>query len=230
MNLALNPFGKGKKPESVDTIEEVVDEAVDEVYKKFFGSNFCNTVIYDVSEYKKLNLPALRPSQIQMFLDSLKASWLYQNAVVGNFVSRLLQQSYEAGNDDFNLDLMFPMTDLLNRVDVPLSLTVYGNVITLGHMCKGVEVEVNGNVLVSIGSDCKDSKFFVYGDVKSSGCGSNNCIYYITGNVEEMYGFLTGEKCIYYVNYEVYKRHIDEVPWSVRLHNFLFEGNEVNIR
>ncbi|MBW3015905.1 hypothetical protein KY330_05780 [Candidatus Woesearchaeota archaeon] len=227
MNLALNPFDKGKRPELVEEVKIELDEAVEEAYK-----------IYDKLDKRKLNpiadyndvvfgVPTLSPAQIQLFLNKIESVWDYRHCITSYFLSELMQKSYESGFDDFALDIKYPfLRAFMESITVPLSAKIYGDLFALGNKCNGVKVEMYGNVSNGVGSKCTDSKFVVHGDIAYCGLDSKNCTYYIDGNVTTGDLYLMGKQCTFFLNPESYNKFIKQ-PWASRFLFRLFLKNKV---
>lgn len=101
MNLALNPFEKGRKPELVDEVEvsKELEEQVEDMFKiyKVFRVmvKFCNGSMKRIYEYTCCldDLVVLPPLGIYLLSNKMQDH--------GEFLTRLIQMSYDAGYNDF---------------------------------------------------------------------------------------------------------------------------------
>lgn len=199
----LNDLLEGHVAQDVDKVREVevVREPLkfnnNEILLDYVDSlNDCRTVLAFMREVKGV----LTPEQINQFL---QATTLFQDHVnyvdnTGVFVSKLIQNSCNAGYNDFVLNIP-RMNKKLNHLGSNLSgyysdnlrITVNGN---LGDSCfKYIErctLTINGDV----GDDCIES--MVSSEIVLNGNGGRSCGTYervgvdltVNGNVGEFFG------------------------------------------
>lgn len=109
MHLALNPFGKGKKPEVVDEVKVEIDEMVERMFEKcrrWYNRSYAIPDSLLVDEWAdKLDLDVLTPGQIDLVLQKVKNSGSFTGPrdATGLFLSKLIRESYLAGHTEFNL-------------------------------------------------------------------------------------------------------------------------------
>lgn len=186
MNLALNPFDAGKKPESIDEI--LLDERVKETVEHFRSLDFSKiqTIIAAKRKLRKLTLPVLEPILIDIVYQSIKSEEFDTT-----YVSSLINTSYKHGNNDFiltayggdHLGALLSGTKK-NR----LRLKVDGDVgFGFGMRSRFCDFTVEGDGAELFGSDAYCCNFKAGNLLYQCGNKSKKCTFHV-GNVGEMCG------------------------------------------
>jgi hypothetical protein len=150
--------------------------------------------IYVSSDFvKKDNIKLIStPNEINNFL---KASLIFQDhrlyPLLGEYASRLIQNSYQVGCNDFYIDLTkheieFFGRKLIGESDRPLNLYVNGNLgVSFGISCEYVNVAVGGNCEPSPFNRAKNSTLAIDGDLSGSFIGScsHNLNIFVSGKI-----------------------------------------------
>ena len=143
----------------------------------------------------------LTPEEINSFLQQTipYEQHYYYKERTGDMVSKLIQNSYDAGHNNFKLN-----TKALKEVDAialgligqkenPINILVQGN---LGNICgnniSDTIMKVEGSVGVYFGQDAEDSILEVHGNADENlGYSSKNTSFLVTGYVVEKFGIGT---------------------------------------
>lgn len=158
MNIALNPFDKGRKPEHIDDV--VMDTTVKDAVDYFRSLNFSK--VDDVNDaYKKLRrleLQVLEPSLIDVVYQNIR-----KEEFGSSYVSALINTSFRAGNNDFMLTTCsdeLVATHLRGLKRRRLKLNVHGDV-GFGFALKAryCDFVVEGNGGDYLGGESKDCVF-----------------------------------------------------------------------
>lgn len=184
MNLALNPFGKGKRPETVDDVKlcEELEGQVNEmfkVYKVFSTIAHCEGSGYDV-KYKwavNLDLVALPPPALYILSKKMDDH--------GEFLSRLIQVSYDNGYNDFIVHGFNCLGVMLKgRQDRYLNVTVKGNAgIFLGADIEYCDFTVEGSTSYGFAKRAYRSRFVVEANVENGLGGAESCSAEVLGDI-----------------------------------------------
>lgn len=171
MNLALNPFGKGKRPEKVDNIDCGLDEVLQECFKFYKGVCFGNhdvAYVYDVLERTK-HIPVLNPNHIDIFLQMIlkEVDTLFvEDLYTGLILTKLIESSHKEGNNDFYLHtgesrIMFIGYKLVGRPR--LKLYIEGNAWhRMAEASENVDYVVTGDIGNSTCYKAKNCSFRLY--------------------------------------------------------------------
>jgi hypothetical protein len=100
----IDPFAgrKAKQPEVIEDAKATIDEVVNTLFKLFGG---CEEYRGD-DYHKALNRNVPKPIQIDLLLQKIKKErdWNIANEMGCNwYLSMLIQMSYDAGHNDFEL-------------------------------------------------------------------------------------------------------------------------------
>lgn len=190
----VDPFRRkagGNSPELVDDLKIEKDELVERVFEIYHNLNFSASWFKQATSISQLDLKVLNPAQIDVVLreildDELRRS----NEVTGRFLSRLIQDSYNAGYNNFVLTtgdtaieyLCYKLEGASNR---ELEVRVNGSAgINCGFNSKHISVTVQGNVGVDSGSHSYSSTFAIEGNAASwCGAHSYSSTFSIEGNM-----------------------------------------------
>ncbi|MBW3015903.1 hypothetical protein KY330_05770 [Candidatus Woesearchaeota archaeon] len=209
MNLALNPFGKGKKPEKVEDVklDESLLEELTLHYLKFQEEFiFIDEVpVEKIMKYHifKEPLKVLKPGEIDLFLQKMDD---FKPDIFGLYLNRLIQKSYDNGNNDFCFQYTNYVEHFCSYLDGKrknkLRIKAYGDIDCYDGMSglHDCEVEVFGRVASLFGVMGKHSLFKVHGSAGTElGCNSEHCVYHIDGTVDALFG-LFAKKCTFRFN------------------------------
>lgn len=127
----------------------------------------------------------LTPAEINAFLHGTIQYEDHHNYLfhTGYIISRLLQNSYTAGYNNFRLDMIHPFCSIASEIqgtpEKPLTLTLFGDV---GDDCGGSSKNIAVTVHGSVGEECfngsEDSSFMLYGTVGILFAhGAKNCTF-----------------------------------------------------
>ncbi|GAG50666.1 unnamed protein product, partial [marine sediment metagenome] len=171
--LALNPFSKreGKEPEKEKKVELEVDETVERIFEGY-------KKLRDTREYNELKegtskLEVLKPAQIDKLLQWIRSETprdKVENWITGDFLTGIIQDSYDAGYNDFVLttadtEINEMGNGLEGTEENPIKLDIKG---IAGYRCgdnsKNSEFNIEGNVEGNCGSKSKNSTFNIKGD------------------------------------------------------------------
>lgn len=180
MNLALNPFDKGRKPEKIEEI--VVTDNVKkfmEMYKEWRRVVNCfPSKAYDYSVGQLLveyDVPVYSPGELTILskvMTSIGDTW------AGTLLSCMMNRAVKEGHKDFYLIIE-------NPVD---------------HLCavRNANVEVIGNVGKYFGSNCRESRITLRGDAGIYFANDASLTeFYVEGSISEYFG--------YFANYNTFE-------------------------
>jgi len=143
--MEINPFESQKSekgPEGENKVEFEKDELVEktlEKYSKLLPSThtLLGTFLFDLFAYRlrKTKKPCLTPAQIAIFLhEAIRTSTKQkiENAVTGIYLSGLIQESYNKGNNNFFLNTQdgkidFLGSDIIGEPSRPVKILITGN-------------------------------------------------------------------------------------------------------
>lgn len=185
-NMTINPFdGKpGKLPEVANEIEVEQDSLVYRTLKEYPLAKSCcemkagSKPIHELYEtVSELELEVLSPGQIDLVLQGLlRSEGRPFDTVASLFVNRLIQNSYDAGHNDFVLTLDDAEVPLLgdmlkgsSRRELQLKIIGHAGIWCGSHSEYG-SFTIEGDVENWCGSDAKNSRFLVKGSA-GYGCG-----------------------------------------------------------
>ena len=203
---------RGYEAQEVRDVSPMVIVAVDPIscvlaqYETFLG-RFTDIEAYYIFEFtkyervdKRLDLTdltdILTPEQINIFLQSTIA---YENRkgynkFTGIFITKLLQNSYDAGHNEFELrvssatDMHYVGVTLLGTEDRLFSVSINGNGgMFFGREARYCQFTVNGNVGWYCGYRANNSYFTINGDSKSNaGAQATNSTFFIQGSGQNL--------------------------------------------
>src|SRR3989344_3147907 len=190
--MAVNPFSKSGDLREPDDVEEVKlgDTFVEKAIKSYKNIDFderdFDKIDKQISSLEKI---VLNPNQINVFLQVIIEKESKQKIMhwgTGLYLSKLIQDSYNAGNNDFTL----------NTGDTQINC--------LGYKIKGskkkqiIQIKINGNVGNWCGLNTQNSTFNIKGNVGDE-CGkkARHSTFTIEGDV--------GGSCGDLVKYSVFK-------------------------
>lgn len=204
MNLALNPFDKGRKPEVVQEIklEEHVLKKTLESYNTYCDMKWRKWINDKTAPYKggwvlrddhewferQLKLEVLTPSQINDFLQYLKSVHSVEEVTSEQttvFLNRLILDSYNKGNRIFRLETKgYPLESLGYHIFYSYQQFNFKTLIdkALGRRALDIIVDDIGR---GCGNFCKDIGFTVLGDAGGyMGRDAHRCTFKLFGKVE----------------------------------------------
>ncbi|MBW3015904.1 hypothetical protein KY330_05775 [Candidatus Woesearchaeota archaeon] len=191
MNLALNPFDKGKKPEKLDEVElkdETLEGAIN-VFNNLVGLNHSIPVRNIVYCIRNCGLGVLSPSQIMLFHDYVKNNHpkYVVDGITGVVLTEYIKMSYDAGYREFELDAgEFRLWHLAHDMKYP----------------EKYKITVNGDIRDSFKA-CENGIFIVNGDVMNRSFSAlQNCYCEVNGNIEYL-GSIMSEDCTFVFNGEL---------------------------
>jgi len=195
-NTQINPFAnkrKGRIPDELQEVEFGRDKALERILKVY-------QQIDSDDEYKKrqrvlsrLKRKILTPSQIDIFLQKIIDKTTFEkinSQLTGEFLSRLIQYSYNKGYNGFVLhaqDTQIPNLgyELKGRDENRLEVCIkgYGGY-HCGQQSKQSIFTIEGDVGQNCGDNSEQSTFNIEGDAKRE-CGyqSKQSTFHIGGNV-----------------------------------------------
>ena len=192
VNAAINPLEgeASKQPELERKVEYIIDDAVKSVLEKYAKLAPSPTFGEYQTQIFGLELLVLTPTQINIALQHIIQTTPKEDAesfVTGLFLTRLIQDSYQQGNETF----------LLNTQDTQISNLAYRLEAT------NLKLTIKGNLGYSCGSESKGCSYIFESDAKDNcGFNSRDCTYVIKGNVGYSCGELS-KGCSYTVEGDV---------------------------
>lgn len=196
--VELNPLAEKRVVRESEIVENVSFESkeyISDVLGKYCPVDFSifgglGSPLRWVPELKRETFRVLEPADIDLVLQALIISQpkhVLEDHYTGHFISKLLQASYDAGNNDFVLTTGdFNIRDLGGKLkgkkDNPLRLIIEGNCgYGFGHWSEFCDYLVNGNAQQFFGEINSDSRFTIHGTVGSRpGEYSDNCLFETT--------------------------------------------------
>jgi formylmethanofuran dehydrogenase subunit C len=203
--LNLDPFGKGRKaaPDSVQKVEQKVDELVESAYKKYLN-------LPDIDYFDKESRPlskkviikydiVLCPSQIELLLERIIGDNPIGKAKdwsTGLFLSTLIQNSYTYGlynsftliTGDFGIDgIGYRLRGTKNN---RIALAVYGDVgYACGELAENFDLNIQGDAGEWCGEHAEHSNVNIQGNA-NGGCGwdAKHSSFKIQGNAGDWCG------------------------------------------
>jgi hypothetical protein len=206
MNCQAVEVKKGKKGiedvlgshsgQAVDVVRQIQADgwgkAVVEAYEALLNRRYIQYTLVD-NEPMIDATHVLRPEEIELFL---QASVKHENhpkhmSRIGIFVSRLVQNSYDAGHNGFhfNTDATSDAENfccyLHGSEDKPLRITITGDA---GHLCGGysshLHLTIHGNTAEYCGASTSHSRVLIKGNA-GVGCGGNSkdSVFIINGKM-----------------------------------------------
>jgi len=228
MKLALNPF-KGKKPgkkaEQEQKIEFELDEKVERVLEQYMQIPFSH--YYSIEDHgintkiNSLDYETLRPAQIDTLLQKIiqtAPEEQIKNYLTGRFLSKLIQKSYKAGNNNFTLttkqtEIGSLGSHLAGFMQDIIQVTIQGNAGQgLGYDSALVTYNIQGNVGYSCGSKSAYCEYNIEGNAGTClGLKSGASTYNLQGTVGDKCGD-TAYNCFFTTsNIETYKKMVADV-------------------
>ncbi|MBW3015907.1 hypothetical protein KY330_05790 [Candidatus Woesearchaeota archaeon] len=218
MNLALNPFDRGKRPEVVEKIESV-DKVVGETFARYLRPG---------ADYKDI---LMTPANIKGLMDLIAVYYSDLRTIektdtvlyVGNFIDAIIKNAYEAGYSKFELDVGHKIIDVhgeegdfpwwrlcsglrpKKRIKIKVlgsnghfkpdylhnvELEYYGEAAdNFGARSQNSIFKLNSNAGLRLGDKSRSCEFYVKGDVKDyCGLETRDCSYYVKGNAGQGLG------------------------------------------
>ena len=153
-----------------------------------------------LNEYVQVTHERITPAEIQIFHD-LFAEECENIEKFSVFLTNLIQNNYNAGNNNFEFTILDNLSSycirLIGSEYDPLIIKVNGNMSTNAFFeCTNVDLHCLGNVYEYLGFQAYDSKFLIEGDAVDVGQIATNCTFILHGNI----GIRPGEKakdCIF---------------------------------
>lgn len=180
MNLALNPFDEGKRPEHVSRIDVEIDEAIKEYLGLFndpvIFNNFSPTDVeyFDLCKQLVSGYKSLTPSQVYLLTGMLSKELLGHEHFGGKLTS-VIQKSYDNGHNNFELDIFDTTPCFLG-----CSLKAEGS--------RRLRLVINGRAGDLFGRNAENVDFIINGDLGLHfSYGSVNCLFSVTGKVGAWY-------------------------------------------
>lgn len=214
LDMAVNPFlGKipGRSPELVTEMDFEQDELIEQILKQYRCIKFLDDWTTTIASISILELDVLTPKQIDVVLQRMiRYEERPVSGITGLFVSKLVQDSYDRGYNDFvlttgNLGIDRIGWNLKGSLERKLEIKIKGHVgygCGYNAECSSVLVEgnagdicgsnsvsstihVRGNTGYSCGSRSESSLFIVEGSVgRECGNESQYSIFLITGDTD----------------------------------------------
>ncbi len=151
----IDDLAKKYSPQKVEEEKEIIiNPNLDPIYKKYLQYED----IKYIKKFTKKMLPEIiSPEDINTFVRLVKPG-IYFRLAMGHFLSRLIQNSYDDGNNNFLLDLkQLPKVNYLGSAftgteENPLTVTVEGDVgWNLCHDARNANLTIHGHV-ISVGN------------------------------------------------------------------------------
>lgn len=115
MNLALNPFDKGKKPEKVEEVK--LDKTLGKVVEGY--DDFCCKYDRQMDNLESgadvridAGLPALDNKQLQLVIYSLEGDQNFSGSLAGLYLTELIKSAYNKGLKRIELNFSEPVDNL----------------------------------------------------------------------------------------------------------------------
>lgn len=249
-SMAINPFGnqKGKVPEIVDRISTEQDPLLDKILEEYESlRKYCGhpkstrDYLTQPSQYFTLqSMETLTPAKIDLVLRTIIDTEKKLDELTGIFLTKLIQDSYNAGYNGFVLTTGDALIDRLGyqlrgMPEKELELTVRGNAgWYCGENSKLSTFTVEGSVGTWYGSSSKHcffkaeehvgwgcgfrseySLFILEGDVGGScGIGSEYCSFELKRGVGTMSGTESENSLYTLSNQEAYEEVKKNIPRS----------------
>jgi len=199
--MEVNPFNNHnyqENPEKERKVEFEKDKLVEKTLEQYKTVELNeHSTMGDVrKQMSQFELQTLKPAQIDHALQRIiKENQEYkkaskssinrlESAYTGEFLSDLVQKSFENGNNNF----------ILNTQDAAIS--------TLGHQLKGtpeepIQITIQGNTGHNCGYESERCEFYITGNTGNS-CGveSKDCRYDIQGDIGDWFS-VTTKRCTF---------------------------------
>jgi hypothetical protein len=138
----------------------------------------------------------LTPSEINLFLSVVQEDFEHENYphFPGVYTSRLIMNSYNQGNHNFNLNFKDHPLDFIGHLygteDHPLKISVEGNVgSSFAYFSQYLDVVINGNCGTNFGNNSTDIFAIINGDVGWNFALRSRCLSaIIKGDTENGFG------------------------------------------
>lgn len=201
MNLALNPFNKGRKPETVEKVDlegklndlmELFKRAQNYLKYSGYNNNYC-AVKYE-RKLRELDKKLWTPNDIENFSLAVMPESYLEEGWLGMYYHKMIKDSYNTGNNDFTLHSNSGIVSL-NRLrgaeDRRLKVTIEADVgDEFGDCSTYCDFVIKGEAGNGLGYHAKYCSFDCHGDVADDcAFGSRNCVYTFRG-------------CVAHVSYE----------------------------
>ena len=186
---------------------------------------------------RSLSYQILSPSEINTFLSGMIQfeNLPFYKMHAAFFISKLIQDSYEAGNNDFTIDatILSEMSHLGSHLkgkeDAPLRTTIRGDGLRyLGANSRYTKIRYEGNADLGFGASAENCKFILQGDAGSYfALNASDSIFTINGSIIDV---ATPHHCTFKTdNKETLERLKEIIP----VHNkiiYIDKEGEHNIR
>ena len=201
LDTLVNPFGdlKSESPDNINKANVETDPALEHALKTYFSMSFPRTsdvfkedlpekVMNDYISPLELNV--LTPMQISLFVQRLKkqaTGWQYFHELTGYFISRLIQDSYENGHNNFVLNVgdseIYNLIRLQGTEENPLKLKIVGDAGSwFGYQSKHCEYDIDGDVGENCGNESRNSIYRIKGNINTDSAEfARECIFEIEG-------------------------------------------------
>lgn len=188
MNLALNPFDKGKKPETVDMVE-VDNKTLKQIIDVFYEFRDYDAVNdpkeRKVAFHNRLKGFELTSNDIGLFIASLPELHDREFDAEGAIITYLVQKAYDNGYSRFDFDLCGRDSHVFSEVQAnkerPLEFHVSNGYLTLNSLIglRHCKVKIDCDVHWNIASSCEDCVFVLNGDaLVGYGSHAKNCTFW----------------------------------------------------
>ncbi|MBW3015917.1 hypothetical protein KY330_05840 [Candidatus Woesearchaeota archaeon] len=193
MNLALNPFDKGRKPESIDKVVLDNDPIIFEALDYLNNLQHSRLGYYEHEQLKKKVVEyQCTPAQINVIMRlALDSEDIVNNGLVSWLVSRLIQTSYNNGHNDFTLpgsDIKLLCKELEGKA---------GNLIKISAPKVGHDYAVNSVYISSVIGEAKSFCYCNAGYAEITinkagmllGNGAQGCVFTVLEDVGDLAGW-----------------------------------------
>lgn len=208
MNLALNPFDKGKKPEKVDEVEIERYPVLEDIVKRFekmrehIEGHFPNTTecaVFNRSWFYRFEDGPFDNQQLQILMHLITGKY------AGCLLSKYIQDSVEAGHKDLVLYCNEPLSAFIYKIR-NANIEIHGDVGEYSCVnCEYCNFKINGSAGPRFGKDSKQCTFYVESVEEDCGSCSHNCKYHISGSAGKYLG-TNSERSRFYVLGDVGER------------------------
>lgn len=193
MNLALNPFNNGKRPENID--ELIMPDALKrfiktyELWRVVINDMGCQVGTYGLLKlFDSFGIPAYSSSEVSVLSQIISS---YDDQWAGYLVSCLMKRSPD---NEFRLWVESRLKGLCTNIE-GLTVEINGNVASgLGTCSKDLTLVLNGDCGGSLAHHSISSKYYINGNVDSGfAVEASDCNFEITGKVK-VFSMLSGAR------------------------------------
>ncbi|MBW3015915.1 hypothetical protein KY330_05830 [Candidatus Woesearchaeota archaeon] len=172
MNLALNPFEKGRKPEKVDEVK--LDDRVMKLFKKskslidrMYSVNDQCAEMKAIKQLYQLAIqrsPCLTKNQVEIFLERLWQEGYDLDLALTEFYSWVIYYSYDGGCNDFSFTFDKPLYGLMRNFFAKEE--------------RRLKFTFNGDVGNAFGEKSRNCDFVIKGEAgQELGTRAHNCYF-----------------------------------------------------